>query len=166
MSTKRFVLTLAMITCILSAALVVPTTVHAQRNLTNSVTCWGDWCSGQNPRDTHCADDATTIKEVDIFATDGWTSTPINRGKLELRWSPTCKTKWARLNLTSAMKIRTVTITQDSGYEQDWYPSGRDFWALNTQPGVFYTNMIYSPNLRAYAHLVDADCQLCATEWA
>jgi len=152
-----------MIACILSAALVVPTTVHAQTHVSaNNVTCWGDWCSGKNPQDTHCADDATTIAEADVVTK--YPDVTTNYGKLEVRWSPTCKTKWARLSLTKEMIVTYLTATQDSGYEQTWHTSGSD----NTSgAGVFYTNMIYSPILRVYAHLVDADayCDVCATNW-
>jgi type VI protein secretion system component VasA len=104
MSIKRFVPILAIL-CVLGAALAVPTTVaraqtNTQTQSASNVTCWGDWCSGQDPHATHCDADAVTLASVTATAGNTQLSDDTNRkGTLEVRYSPTCKTKWSRLSL-------------------------------------------------------------------
>lgn len=133
-------------------------TVHA--SMADNVTCYGDWCSGQDPNATHCADSATTLASVGVTDNNNQ-----NTGTLELRWSSVCKTKWARLNLWTSMQIIGVIATQSGGYQQEKYT--RSWWGFGaTNPGYYYTYMIYSPSLPVYAHLDQVDtCNVCATPW-
>ncbi|GLL05094.1 DUF2690 domain-containing protein [Dactylosporangium matsuzakiense] len=48
-----------------------------------AVTCYGDYCSGQDPESSGCSADATTTASARIWGTESY---------IELRWSPTCKT--------------------------------------------------------------------------
>ncbi len=110
----------------------------------STVTCYGDYCSGQDPMATGCADDAVTVafKQMDD-------------GRMELRWSPTCKTNWARYeqypfgSFASEVPLALVAV-QDTGYTQSisWFEGD------NVQPievGTYWTPMIYSPVHKVYA---------------
>lgn len=94
-----------------------------------NVTCYGDWCSGQDPNATHCADSAITLASVGITDTNNQ-----NTGTLDLRWSPVCKTKWARLNLWATIDIAGIIATQSGGYQQEKYTSTWRYW-FQTPPG-------------------------------
>lgn len=93
---------------------------HAQ-----SVSCEGDWCSGRDPMETNCAADARTVASQGVYGTYGATY-------VELRWSPTCKTNWARANFvtTSIKSVQSTTYTQ--GYSSN-------------NGAVSWSKMIYSP---------------------
>src|SRR4051812_45566343 len=54
----------------------------------NAASCYGDYCSGQDPQATGCANDAYTFASVRIPGTYSY---------VDLRWSPSCKTEWARV---------------------------------------------------------------------
>lgn len=98
-----------------------------------AVSCYGDYCSGQDPEATGCAADA-------------YTATVYNEtsASLQERYSPTCQTNWTRLVVyapgTSCVDSGTLWAVQDTGYTQTAYTSvvcgaGQTFW----------TPMIYSP---------------------
>jgi uncharacterized protein DUF2690 len=97
--------------------------VHAQ------VTCYGDYCSGQDPETTGCSAGAYTV-----------TSVGYNGGTLEVRWSPTCKTNWARINVGWSGYFR---IQQTTGYQQHYSGTNGTYW---------WTSMIYSPTLGCRAN--------------
>jgi len=100
----------------------VTPTAHAQ-----DVGCWGDWCSGRDPMETNCATDAYTVASASIYGTYG-------AQYVELRWSPTCQTNWARANfVTTAIKSE-----QSTGYTQGY---------SSNDGGVSWSKMIYSPTL-------------------
>jgi hypothetical protein len=135
----------------LAAAFTVGTVPARADALPGGVTCYGDYCSGQDPVTTGCDKDAETIASIQLD-TGG--------GRLDLRWSPTCKTNWARwqqypvgvcLNCTPM----ALLAVQDTGYSQklDWFDNG-------TSPdagGTYWTPMIYSPVHKVYA-AVDMPC--------
>jgi Protein of unknown function (DUF2690) len=127
------VATVVAMSIVVGAGVVAPP-AHA------GVGCWGDWCSGRDPQATGCSADAYTVAAVDVTG-----------ARLELRWSPTCKTNWARYiqyprgwfmgNIP--LELRAV---QDTGYTQ------RLSYGVNgTGTGTTWTPMIYSP-----VHLVRA----------
>lgn len=103
-----------------------------------AASCFGDYCSGQDPAATGCAADAETIAvEEDVVG-----------ARLDMRWSRTCKTAWARWqqyprgwNLgTVLLELRTV---QDTGYVQS------KTWPEMRGPGdntTSWSSMVYSPN--------------------
>src|SRR4051794_33445734 len=72
------------------ALLVAVTTVAITAGATSAraASCWGDWCSGQDPMATGCANGAYAVAHLQL----PWVSQ-----RLELRWSPTCQTNWARI---------------------------------------------------------------------
>lgn len=127
------VVTLALMGAIAVEQVTTPT-VHAA-----SVSCYGDYCSGQDPVSTGCAVDAQTLAWLDLSG-----------ARLELRWSPTCQTEWARwqqypIGMKSDIPM-TLAAVQDTGYTQSIT------YDING-PGVgtTWTPMIYSP-----VHLVKA----------
>ncbi len=108
-----------------------------------SVGCYGDYCSGRDPVATNCNEGAQTVAWKDITG-----------ARLELRWSPTCKTNWARYIQydrgwymgNAPIELRAV---QDTGYTQrlsyDVNPPGA---------GTTWSPMIYSPVRLVRAELV------------
>jgi len=99
-----------------------------------AVGCYGDYCSGQDPQATGCADDAQTVAWYDAQG-----------ARLELRWSPTCQTNWARFILYpqgwSYVHNATLSAVQDTGYTQSTSVES----AGSDQTQTFWTPMIYSP---------------------
>jgi hypothetical protein len=92
-----------------------------------SVGCYGDYCSGLDPMTTGCANDARTIASASVYGSNG-------AAYVDIRWSPACKTNWARANyVTSAIKS-----VQQHGYTQGYSANnGVNSWS----------RMIYSPVL-------------------
>lgn len=140
-------------------------------------SCWGDYCSGKNPAATqapdghYCSEDGRTIQSTDIYSIGGaLTLGPVSAnvggdrlGTIELRWSSRCKTNWARLNIAQGvMKVNTIGIRQTTGYEQV-----ADFGVLGQllPPGVYWTNMIYSPTLYCQAFMHKDLAWWYATNW-
>ncbi|WP_158691136.1 DUF2690 domain-containing protein [Streptomyces sp. 351MFTsu5.1] len=128
----------ALATGMMTAASVV---LPAQATGAQTVSCYGDYCSGQDPADSGCAADAVTVSEVaDEVAS------------LQLRWSPTCKTNWARLIVYKTGKKLSpqggLYAHQETGYEQSRYvPIGTG--------GTYWTPMIYSPHKKVRATFYD-----------
>lgn len=91
----------------------------------SAVSCYGDYCSGQDPESSGCAADARTIYLSYVYGTGGssW---------VQIRWSDKCQTNWARTN-----GVRTnIRAVQDTGYTQGY--SGNN--------GAYsWSKMIYSP---------------------
>jgi hypothetical protein len=98
----------------------------------DAATCYGDYCSGKDPQATGCAADARTVAHV-RDAGGGYI--------LELRWSPSCKTNWARISKGSISWIKAVQPS--TGYTQ---------WGNLTTPGspFVWSRQIYSPTRCVY----------------
>ena len=96
--------------------------------------CWGDYCSGRDPVATGCANDAYTVAHVQL---------PWVAQRLDLRWSPRCKTNWARMYLDAHPAwLRAVQLP--GGYTQGFSTSGG---------GNSWSKMIYSPVKCVYAEV-------------
>ena len=110
-----------------SALAIAPSTA-------NAVTCWGNYCSGKDPMSSGCASDAYTVAQ----AFPGWAT-------IDLRWSPTCKTNWARVYVypTRTLAGGYITARQDTGY----IVSGqiKSVTSLTPQSQTVWSPMIYSP---------------------
>lgn len=122
---------------VLAVAALPPATAQA-------VTCYGDYCSGQDPRASGCAADGYTVASKNIRA-----------ARLELRWSPRCKTNWARYiqyprGRYSGNVPWELRATQDTGYTQTKSYGGNRV-ADNTPT---WSPMIYSPTRRVRAELL------------
>lgn len=85
-----------------------------------AVTCSGSGCNNTNPITTGCNADAATVKKV--FPASG-------KARVELRFSDTCQTRWAK----------TINIS----------PNGLNYWA-NATLGYWY----YGSQYVAYGNTV------------
>lgn len=152
----------------LASTVAFGVTVLEARPAQASVGCYGDWCSGKDPEATGCAADAETLAESEVFQdstvvdADGGHDQQDSVGELQLRWSPTCKTKWARLALHKAADITGVVAKQDTGYKQSFHTGG---WWGATGPSISYTPMIYSPGEPVYAYADGFRLSGNSTEW-
>lgn len=113
------------LTAVLAALLLAIFSARAE-----AVSCWGDWCSGTNPEATGCSAGAYTVASQGVYGTSS---------TLELRWSPTCKTNWARISAAYGThypsKLHTVQCA--TGYRQ----SG----VVQSNASYSWTRQIYSP---------------------
>lgn len=93
-----------------------------------------------------CATDAVTVAALQL-----------DDGRLEVRWSPTCQTNWARYqqypfgSFASETPLALAAV-QDTGYQQSVNWSEADGGSA-IQVGTYWTPMIYSPDHRVYAGL-------------
>ncbi len=112
----------------------------------SKVNCYGDYCSGENPEVSGCSRDAVTTASTDIGV-----------GELDLRWSPTCKTNWARVYIYPTRTLGPASVYAEqspTGYQQEggvpailsWSPVSETEWSP----------MIYSPNDCVTANFVYA----------
>lgn len=132
---------LALLVAVVAAILGFIVLSAGPSNAQPSVSCWGDWCSGQDPAATGCDADAVTLASVPIDT---------GAGQLDMRYSRTCQTQWARwqqyptgwcMNCTP-VGLRAV---QDTGYTQS-IEFGYDGAPTPEAGGTYWTHMIYSPN--------------------
>ncbi|MFD3427313.1 DUF2690 domain-containing protein [Nocardia fluminea] len=108
-----------------AAAVLAFTGLVAHAPASHAVSCYGDYCSGQDPLSTGCAGDAYTVAVGNVYGTGG-------TQYVEIRWSPTCQTNWARSNIvTSNMKA-----VQEGGYTQGY---------SSNNGSLAWSRMIYSP---------------------
>lgn len=140
---------LAAVTCLLAAVFGAGLTTTSA---SAAAGCYGDYCSGKDPSTTGvggvpCANDAVTVARTEVYVdyiqagVDPATRTD-DVGFVELRWSKHCQTNWARFTANISSYVNRVVATQDTGYQQNYQTSG--YWN-GTNPGVFWTDMIYSP---------------------
>ena len=111
------------------AACIVPATpAHA-------AGCYGDYCSGKDPQAMGCANDAVTT-----------VSKNLSMGSLQIRWSPSCKTNWARMVIyptgNKCFTYGTLRAKQDTGYQQS---KQIPFVCGTYSETTYWTPMIYSP---------------------
>jgi hypothetical protein len=90
-------------------------------------------CDGMDPQTTGCAADAYTVP-------GGTAKGP--GGTVELRYSPSCKTNWARVQ--NAQLNLTLFVIRQDGAERD---SVEFLWAS----GTVWSPMLYSPVMKAQA---------------
>lgn len=132
---------------LLSCALLIgfSTTANA-----SSPTCYGDYCSDQDPVATNCEVGAWTQRYVDVYY-DKMVPFYKNHyaGRLELRASDTCGTQWARFTAAAEIVYTLRVIQPDTGYKtspQSTYlddGEGQDSWS----------NQVYSPNNCVYGEI-------------
>lgn len=119
------------------AAIIAMAAAGATAPSATAASCYGDWCSGQDPMATGCATDGRTIAyRGDIVG-----------ARLELRWSPSCKTAWARWHqYPRGWNVGTVVIElatiQDTGYVQKVNLEGDNAPRDND---TRWSPMVYSP---------------------
>jgi hypothetical protein len=97
----------------------------------HAVSCYGDYCSGRDPESSGCSADAYTVAHARIAGTY------VN---VELRWSPRCKTNWARTGWPGAYNPNNLYAVQaQTGYTQRG--------VVGNNGTYVWTRMIYSPRL-------------------
>lgn len=88
--------------------------------------------NGSDPIQTGCANDAKTVRSDDYGYGDA---------KLELRYSPSCRTAWARITLLSSDATKgyaRITRDQDGvNYSCDIPPGKRSCYTLQVYDGGF-----------------------------
>lgn len=102
-----------------------------------AVSCYGDYCSGRDPLATGCSADGRSVAHVQL---------PWVQQRLELRWSPRCKTNWARM-LYDPNPSWLRAVQPSTNYTQQLI--GRD--GTNS-----WSAMIYSPSRCVYAEVQTA----------
>lgn len=139
-----------------SLTLAVGALVVAPAPQANAVGCWGDYCSGTDPSTTGCAADAFTV-----------TAYQTGTYRMEVRWSPTCKTNWTRLTVYphpwqwgATYGLKAV---QDTGYLKQTTAYDRDY-ATGIQ--TYWTPQIYSPVKKVRGELWIGNSKLSQTGWA
>ncbi|GGS54883.1 DUF2690 domain-containing protein [Actinokineospora fastidiosa] len=124
MITKKL-MTAVIVTLAAFLGLLVPAAASAVPTTAAGITagCYGDYCSGKDPEAMGCSGDAVTTA-----------SARAGNFTLELRWSPSCKTNWARIQNGYS---GSLWVVQTTGYKQGY----------STKNGYFlWTKMIYSPS--------------------
>lgn len=116
----------------------------------SGVGCYGDYCSGRDPRQSGCSADAETVASKDMSG-----------ARIELRWSARCKTEWARWIQypvgfksdlpTNVAAVQDTGYTQSVNYDVNGITTNRSASATSGGITTSWTPMIYSP-----VHLVRA----------
>ncbi len=137
----------------LLAAVFTTTAVVASPESASAATCYGDWCSGQDPMSSGCYADAYTTKSYNL-----------GTAVLQVRWSPACKTNWARLAATGDGCVYggTLYAIQDTGYTQ----SASIPYNTCYSSDVFWTPMIYSPVHQVKAKYSNWQGSVYVTAWS
>jgi hypothetical protein len=139
---QRLLLSCVLLVGLISTSAVISPT-YAQAQPSTGVSCFGDYCSGQQPDVTGCDRDAVTSAFIDLTG-----------ARLDLRSSPTCKTSWARYEQyprgwylgNVPVELRVV---QEGGYTQ------RLSYDINGPgTGTTWSPMIYTPDHLVRAELV------------
>ncbi|QKV73983.1 DUF2690 domain-containing protein [Amycolatopsis sp. Hca4] len=127
------------LTQLATALLVFSSTIGismATASTAGAATCSGFGCTYQDPQLSGCSADAVTVAHYQL---------PAVAQRLELRWSPSCQTNWARMYLdTSPVWLRAVQPDRGDGLPRVTQLSGHSdtySWSV----------MIYSPTLCVYA---------------
>lgn len=114
-----------------------------------TVTCFQNGCNNQNPINTGCSADATTVLSGSVFNGSGQ-----RIGTIELRWSATCGTNWARVTSSIGSVALDANVARESGV--DGPAIGACIHPACTDPdGVTatsaFTLMVWAPDVSAKA---------------
>ncbi|GGZ79221.1 DUF2690 domain-containing protein [Streptomyces echinoruber] len=116
-------------------ALLVPLggTSHAAVRATCSTT----GCDNLDPIDTGCAGTSATVPQGTVSAYDG---------QLELRWSSTCRTNWARFSPGYNYNGHYAIWVDRQGAPGVGAKTGRhfEFWG-RPEDGPFWSDQLYAP---------------------
>ncbi|MFI2203616.1 DUF2690 domain-containing protein [Streptomyces sp. NPDC020192] len=109
-----------------------------------ATSCYGAGCTGLNPANTICANDARTI---DTTFTN-----------VELRYSPTCRAAWAR-------RIGGINGGTDTVWVENSNGQSYSVDVPSNASGTYYTLMVNDKDLtsRACDNLGNPDTHVCST---
>lgn len=112
------------------SALVFSGAVFAASPASAASSCYASSCTGMNPANTTCQYDAETVQ------------TGAGDGNIQLRYSPSCRAAWARLQWS-----------RGSGYIQVKNSNGTSYTAPISGTGSVnvYTLMVNDANITSYA---------------
>jgi len=118
----------------------------------SAASCFGNYCSGKDPKQTRCGEDGITVASAQIPGTEG----PI--GILELRWSRKCQANWARVTAyptgARCFPPGSISAIQDTGYKVRGFVPIR---CAISQPVTYWSPMIYSPKHKVRAQYCKID---------
>lgn len=103
------------------------------------VWCSEHGCTGQDPDKTGCSYGAYTLWESNVYRSQ------LIIGLIELRWSPTCKTKWARLTRSDGLNSFSMATTV-------WRGDGVSYTTTLSNNSKIWTKQVYAPTSCAYAY--------------
>ncbi|MER7667183.1 DUF2690 domain-containing protein [Kitasatospora sp. NPDC096128] len=119
-------------------------TLVATGTASAATSCYAGSCTGLDPANTICQNDARTI---DYTAPDG---------DAELRYSPTCRAAWARAT-TAGRVPATIQIENNQG---------ASYTVVNYGTGTVYTRMVNDKDIQARASFhYDNNTQFGYTNW-
>jgi hypothetical protein len=131
-----------LLTAVVAAAICSTGALVAGAGSAAAATCFGDGCTGKDPIATGCANDAVTVASIKL---------PWVIQTLDLRWSPSCKTNWARMQYdANPTWLRAIQPDRGDGLPRVVQISGRN--GVNS-----WSAMIYSPTLCVYADVQTAN---------
>jgi hypothetical protein len=148
-SLGRFIMALAMA---VGFGLIVPAMIATPAY---AATCSGYGCDYKDPIATGCNAGSYTVTSASI------TYQGVNYGTVELRWSPTCQTNWARTTVGSSYlgKERWASV-----YRQTPYATAQ--WHYTGPGNPIYGNMLYAPGCAEAEGNVWISSGNIATGWA
>jgi hypothetical protein len=106
------------------------------------ISCSGNGCNGVDPNTTPCASDAVSVAGAtrNIFRN----GTSILIGQVELRWSASCGTNWARVS-------RTDGAIGDGMYGTIRRSDGVSYTDFHSGSSSMWSRMVYAPTVCAAA---------------
>jgi hypothetical protein len=110
------------------------------------VTCSRNGCTGQDPAATGCSADATTLLSKKILNSSGQSI-----GEIDLRWSPTCQTNWARVVSSIGSVPLGASVEREAGvdgpFAEECEPTCDTFVTATSA----FTDMVWAPDVAAAA---------------
>jgi hypothetical protein len=111
----------------------------------SAATCSGYGCDGVSATASGCSSDAYTAEQVNVYDSH---ESGIELGYVQLRYSPSCRTVWAKtVNFNEGYVAAVVHRNSDGVTEScsgGTYSSSYGGWACQT-------NMLYDGNVTSYA---------------
>jgi hypothetical protein len=120
-------------------AFVGPGSFH-QPQSASAASCSGTGCNGKDPGETQCNDASSyTVRSTTMTFEGGRVRFT---ARLELRYSPTCGTNWAKATITSANTSSLPSLTVELRDTADYGLSGTRWSVVGN---YVYGNMWYAP---------------------
>lgn len=111
-----------------------------------AVTCSRNGCTGQDPAATGCSADGTTLLSKKILNASGQII-----GEIDLRWSPTCQTNWARVVSSIGSVPIGASVEREAGadgpFAEECEPTCDTFVTATSA----FTDMVWAPDVAAAA---------------